>query len=131
MIRWKSLLLGAITFLAAHAVEAAAWKTWFHGEYAPWFLNSGRAVAFTAASLVVVGLIVGVTTPARRGSMVAEWNIAAGAIAAMIVVLFAVGPGTLFPIAIVIGGAVVGVSSVAGVLTGSALRAGLSRSSRT
>jgi uncharacterized membrane protein len=130
MIRWKSVLLGAITFLAAHAVESAAWTTWFRGVYAPWFLNSGRALAFTAGSLVIIGLVVGINTAARRESTIAAGNFLAGAIAAMIVVLFAVGPGTLFPIAIIIGAAVLGVSSAAGVFAGSALRSGLSRSSR-
>jgi hypothetical protein len=130
MIRWKSVLLGAMTFLAAHAVESAAWTTWFRGEYAPWFLNSGRAVAFTAGSLLIIGLAVGLNTSAWRDSMITAGNLLAGAIAAMVVVLFAVGPGTLFPIAIAIGAVVLGVSSAAGVLAGSALRSGLSRSSR-
>jgi len=130
MIRWKSALLGAMAFLAAHIVESAAWTTWFHGEYAPWFLNSGRAVAFTAGSLLIIGLVAGINTPAWRDSMITAGNLLAGAVAAMIVVLFAVGPGTLFPIAIVIGAAVLGVSSAAGVFAGSALRSGLSRSSR-
>jgi hypothetical protein len=130
MIRWKSVLLGAIAFLAAHLIESAAWTTWFHGEYAPWFLNSGRAVAFTAGLLLIIGLAAGINTVAWRDSMITAGNVLAGAVAAMIVVLFAVGPGTLFPIAIVIGAAVLGVSSAAGVFAGAALRSGLSRSSR-
>jgi len=130
MIRWKSVLLGAMAFLAAHVVESAAWTTWFHGEYAPWFLNSGRAVAFTAGSLLIMGLVAGINTSAWRDSMITAGNVLAGAVAAMIVVLFAVGPGTLFPIAIVIGAVVLGVSSAAGVFAGWALRSGLSRSSR-
>jgi hypothetical protein len=130
MIRWKSVLLGAIAFLAAHMIESAAWTTWFHGEYAPWFLNSGRAVAFTAGLLLIIGLVAGINTVAWRDSMITAGNVLAGAVAAMIVVLFAVGPGTLFPIAIVIGVAVLGVSTAAGVFAGSALRSGLSRSSR-
>jgi hypothetical protein len=130
MIRWKSALLGAVAFFAAHLIESAAWTTWFDGEYTPWFLNSGRAVAFTAGLLLIIGLAAGITTLAWRDSMITAANVLAGAVAAMIVVLFAVGPGTLFPIAIVIGVAVLGVSSAAGVFAGSALRSGLSRSSR-
>jgi len=130
MIRWKSVLLGAIAFLAAHLIESAAWTTWFHGEYAPWFLNSGRAVAFTAGLLLIIGLAAGINTFGWRDSMITAGSVLAGAVAVMIVVLFAVGPGTLFPIAIVIGVAVLGVSSAAGVFAGSALRSGLSRSSR-
>src|SRR5882672_448998 len=110
MIRPKLLFLGAATFFAAHAVEVAGWSNWFHGVYAPWFLNSGRAVAFTAASLMAVGAIVALTNPDRGTWLIAAVNLAAGASAAMIVILFAVGPGTIFPIAITIGAAVVGIS---------------------
>src|SRR5215510_5025680 len=114
MIRSKLLFLGAATFLAAHAVEVAGWKSWFYGVYAPWFLNSSRAVAVTAGALMIAGAIVALTTPDRTGWLVAGLNLAAGAMAAMIVVLFSVGPGTLFPIAITIGAMVVAVSSIAG-----------------
>jgi hypothetical protein len=122
MIRSKLLFLGAATFLAAHAVEVAGWRSWFYGVYAPWFLNSSRAVAVTAGALMIVGAIVAVTTPDRRTWLIAGLNLAIGAIASMIVVLFAVGPGTLFPLAIAIGAAVVTVSSVAGALAGAAIR---------
>ena len=122
MIRQKLLFLGAATFLAAHAVEVAMWSAWFDGRYAPWFLNSSRAVALTAASLLVVGAIVALTGFDRQRWLIVGLNLAAGAAAAMIVVLFAVGPGTLFPIAMVIGTLVVGASSVAGALAGAAVR---------
>jgi len=122
MIKPKLLFLGAATFLAAHGVEATAWSRWFYGVYAPWFLNSGRAVAFTTASLMAVAAIVAIVSNSRLPWLVAGLNLAAGAVGAMIVVLFAVGPGTLFPIAIAIGAAVVGVSSLAGALAGRAVR---------
>jgi hypothetical protein len=59
LTRWKDVLLGGAAFLAAHAVEVWAWRTWFApaGDFAAWFLNSGRAVAFTAACLFVVSAI--------------------------------------------------------------------------
>jgi hypothetical protein len=130
MIRPKLLFLGAATFLATHAVEAAGWREWFYGLYAPWFLNSSRAVALTAASLMVVGAIVAVGIRDRRMWLVAGLNLAAGASAAMIIVLFAVGPGTLFPIAIAIGAIVLGISSVAGAVAGAAVRYAGSRAPR-
>lgn len=130
MIRSKLLFLGAVTFLAAHAVEVAGWRSWFYGVYAPWFLNSSRAVAVTAGALMIVGAIVALTTPDRRGWLIAGLNLAAGAMAAMIVVLFSVGPGTLFPIAITIGAMVVAASSVAGALAGAAVRYAGSRTPR-
>jgi hypothetical protein len=130
MIRPKLLFLGAATFLAAHAVEVAGWRDWFSGVYAPWFLNSSRAVALTAGSLMVVAAVVALAIPDRRLWLVAAVNLAAGATMAMVVVLFAVGPGTLFPIAIAIGAAVIGVSSGAGALAGAAVRYASSRSPR-
>ena len=130
MIKPKLLFLGAATFVAAHAVEVAGWRDWFHGVYAPWFLNSGRAVAVTAGSLMVVAAIVALTVSDRREWFVAGLSLAAGAAIAMAAVLFAVGPGTLFPIAIAIGAAVIAVSSAAGAFAGMAVRYVSSRSPR-
>jgi len=129
MIRPKLLILGAATFLAAHAVEHG-WSHWFYGVYAPWFLNSSRAVAFTAASLMAIGAIVALASADRRTWLIAGLNLAAGATAAMTVILFAVGPGTLFPIAITIGALVVGISSIAGALAGAAVRYAARRAPR-
>ena len=47
-----------------------------------------------------------------------------GAAAALAVVLFATGPGTLFPIALAIGLTVVVTASVGGALAGALLRGG-------
>src|SRR5215468_7368571 len=76
MIRPKLLILGAATFLAAHAVENG-WSHWFYGVYAPWFLNSSRAVAFTAASLMAIGAIVALASADRRTWLLAGLNLAA------------------------------------------------------
>jgi len=119
MIRWKSAALGAAVFGAAHLVLSARWREWFQpgGDFPPWFLNSGRAVALTAALLFMAGVVVGLTTrgPARE-SIVAGGNLAGGAIVAMCVVLAFTGPGTLFPIALTIGAGVIVFNCVAGAL---------------
>ena len=47
MLHAIGFVVGAIAFWAAHGVEAAHWHDWFHGEYEPWFLNSGRGILFT------------------------------------------------------------------------------------
>jgi hypothetical protein len=120
MIRWKSTLLGAGTFAVAHLVEATWWLTWFRGVYAPWFLNSGRAVAFTAGCQFLASAIVSTRDP--RETLVRGAYVAAGAAAAMVVVLAVVGLGTLFPIALAIGAIVLAATSVAGGLAGSGLR---------
>jgi hypothetical protein len=124
MIRWKSAVLGAVVFVTAHLVLMAGWREWFGGDdVPPWFLNSGRAVAFTAGSLFLASVVAGLRT---RGmppdAMVTGGTVAAGAIVAMCVVLALTGPGTLFPIALSIGAGVATISSAAGALAGSAIR---------
>ena len=108
-LEWKSLLVGALAFVAGHYLEAAGWGTWFRGgEHPPWFLNDGnRAVLFMMACMFVTTLITGVLwARGKHDAIVHGGNVTAGAVAAMIVLIFAApgGPGNLFPIAIVIGG---------------------------
>src|SRR5215212_10783906 len=114
MLRWTSVLLGAATFLAAHAVERAWWRSWFSAEWEPFFLNSGRAVAFTAACVLIAGLLAALLARDRRDALIHAGNVTAGAVAVMIVTLFSAGPGTLFPIAIVLGTVILAVGSYLG-----------------
>ena len=111
-LRWRSVVLGAAAFLAAHAVLVAKWATWFGGRWEPWFLNdSGRAVAMTAAVLFVAALAAGLLWARDRGDAIVHGvNVAAGAAAAMTGVLVAVGPGTIFPI-VIVGGVVIALAS--------------------
>ena len=121
MIRWKSLGIGAAAFTVAHLVEIAAWSSLFAGNtFAPWFLNSSRAGAFTALSLALVAALT--AGHAISEAIVRGINVGVGAAAAMIIVLMAVGPGTLFPIAVAIGLSIVVTASVAGALAGAFLR---------
>jgi hypothetical protein len=116
MMRWTSLMLGAATFLATYAVERAAWS-WFGPANPPWFLNSGRAAAFTAGCVLVAGLLAGAFARDRDDGLVHGGNVAAGAALAMVLVLFlGPGPGTIFPIALAFGAVVVAASSFVGVL---------------
>ena len=52
----------------------------------------------------------------RRDALIHAGNVTAGAAAVMIVTLFSAGPGTLFPIAIVFGIAILAVGSYLGAL---------------
>ena len=113
---WKAVTLGAATFMAAHLVRTLAWQTWFHGSYDPWFLNSGRAMAFTVALLAVAGAMVSAAN--RRESIIRGANAAAGALAAMIAILVVIGPGNLFPIVIAFGAVIAVASTGAGALAG-------------
>ena len=120
MVRWTSVLVGGAAFLAAHLVQTLAWRGWFHGTFEPWFLNSGRAAAFTAALLAGAGALVSASD--RRESIIRGANVAAGALAAMIVVLSVIGPGNLFPLVVAIGATIVVASGGAGALAGWGLR---------
>jgi hypothetical protein len=119
VISWKNVAAGGLTFLIAHAIEVEAWPVFDPaGGTTPWFLNAGGALAFTAAALLVIGFLSALTTSNRLSTIARGGSIAAGAIAAMTVVLFAKGPGTLFPIALAIGAAIAIASSISGAMLG-------------
>jgi hypothetical protein len=86
-----------------------------------WFLNSGVGVALVAGVLAGACAVLAVVTPKSR-----MWQVsgafAAGAIAAMIVSLLVIGPGTLFPIVIAIGGGLIVIAALAGGAVGSSAR---------
>ena len=112
--RWFGFALGLLTFVAAHAIEVFMWVPWFGGVHDPWFLNAGRAAAFTMGSLFVVGLIGGALRVSGLG-------MAAGAGAAMAVVLMRGGGGSIFPIVLAAGGLLILVSSTLGAWIGQEL----------
>ncbi len=120
-LRGLGVAAGLVAFLAAHAAEAAAWTTWFGGQYAPWFLNSGRAAAFTAGCVLVVSALFGaVERPGRPiDAVLTGTSVAAGAAISMIFVLFAwIGPGTIFPIVLAFGLLILESAAVAGAVLG-------------
>jgi hypothetical protein len=98
------------------------WAAWFGGAHDPWFLNSAHAVAFTLGIMFVLSVVSGVL--GFSGPFVA-----AGGVMAMAAVLFWMpgGPGTIFPIVLVIGAGFVGGSGLLGAWIGKEL-AGLLRS---
>ncbi len=115
--RGTGFIAGLLIFVAAHGVEVLKWAVWFGGAHDPWFLNSGRAVAFTMGCLFV-------------GSVASGWlrlsglMIAAGAATAMTVVLFVKdeGPGTIFPIVIAVGTVCILAISLLGAWLGGEIR---------
>lgn len=124
MIRWKPLLSGALTFVAAHLILVATWQTWFGGGdgFPPWFMNSKAAVAFTAAMFAAVSAVVAAGPPGQRleSAIAAACFFAFGAVVVMAVLLFRVpgGPGSIFPITIGIGAIVLTSASVGGAAAG-------------
>jgi hypothetical protein len=125
LTRWRDVVLGAATFLAAHAVEVWAWRAWFapRGDFGAWFLNSGRAVAVTVLCLFVVSLVSGaVGSAGQRDSLLRGASFSGGAIAVMTVVLFTIGPGTIWPIVLISGAAIIAASGVIGAFAGWVIR---------
>jgi hypothetical protein len=106
MLRLKSFALGAVAFLAAHFVESRFWRQWFEpgGGHQPWFLNSGRGVALTTAVLGVAAVLAAVAWARDQSDANAHaLNLAIGAALAMGLTLLAIGPGTIFPIVLLLG----------------------------
>jgi hypothetical protein len=118
MLRLLGFSVGALAFGVAHVVERAQWHGWFHGEYEPWFLNSGRAILFTLGCVWLVGAAVAALNPSTRP--VRGITIGAGAFAAMTTVMFLSesGPGTIFPIVLVAGGVLLLLGSATGAWMG-------------
>jgi len=118
VFRVTAFLTGAAAFAAAHAVEVAGWHRAFApaSAHAAWFLNSGRAVAFTAACLFCASFICSWLSQSTRisGVLLAS-NLAGGAVVAMTAVLVGIGPGSIFPVALAIGALIVGVACGGGV----------------
>lgn len=130
MIRWRGFVLGALTFLAAHAVLLAGWRSWFEpgGAHTAWFLNSGRGVAFTVVCLVAgSALAAGFGRDQTLRDRIATGGaFALGAVVAMAGVLFTGDAGTIFPIVLVVGAIIALASALAGALAGGAVRSALS-----
>ena len=113
--------IGAVAFLAAHALEAWHWSDWFKGQYEPWFLNSGRAILFTLGLLWVASA--STAALARSPRQARGLAIGGGAFAAMAALLFNdPGPGTIFPGVLAAGAVVLLSSSLAGAWAGTAVK---------
>jgi hypothetical protein len=107
-------LAGAVAFAAAQAILFL-----IAGEPAGptidgtgWFLNSGLGIAVMAATVTVVSLLVSKAFPP---SLWRGWTaFVAGGVAALAAAVFLFGPGTIFPIVIAAGAAVIAVAALAG-----------------
>jgi hypothetical protein len=128
-MRWLLVLVGAVTFIAAHAIEVAA----HIGGPDPWFISAASSALVTAAAMFVAGIGAGLGTAGLLlDAFVAGVLLTAGAVISLVITLFAHsgGPGNLFPIAILIGTTIVAVSSVAGALGGWLVRRSIPRTPR-
>jgi hypothetical protein len=108
------MLAGAAAFAAAQAflflVAGSSAPHMIDGE--GWFLNSGTGTAVMAAVLAAVSLIVSRALPAPLWQ---RWGLfVSGGVVALVAAVFLFGPGTIFPLVIVAGAAVIAVASLAG-----------------
>ena len=117
--QWLSVVLGVFAFCAAQiplliATPAVA------GINAPgWFLNSGRSVLLVGSILAAGAAVLRVRKLASDRDAVLY---GIGAVTAMIVTLFVIGPGTIFPIVIVFGTGIVVFAVGLGATCGAAVR---------
>jgi hypothetical protein len=114
--RILAVVIGALTFAITHVVLVVKWTSWFHGQFEPWFLNTASATQLTLACLFVTSLIAGLF----EISGLFVWL---GAAIAMVVVMsLPPGPGTLWPIAMAIGGFMLALAILSGSMLGLGVR---------
>lgn len=116
------MLTGSATFVVVHRLIVVSWQSTFNGaaNFAPWFLNSGKAILWMILAYVFVGFFASLFVGRRTAGAWLDTGTttATGGAIAMIFVLFTMagGPGTIFPIVIVGGWLFL----LAGSLTGAA-----------
>lgn len=94
--------------LLTGAVSAAAMQAW-----TGWWLNSGTGVAWTLALLFLLGALVGTKdTQSQWAGPVALW---AGSMMGLASSLFWLGPGTIWPIVLLVSSVLTGGTVVVGV----------------
>jgi hypothetical protein len=110
-------LAGAVAFAAAQAVLflVAGQATDASIDDAGWFLNSTAGITTMALVLSIVAAAAGRVLPSR-GVWQGWAGLTAGASLALVVAVFVLGPGTIFPIVIGAGIAVIGVAALVGSL---------------
>jgi hypothetical protein len=80
-----------------------------------WFLNSGRNVATIGS---VIGVVSALIAARRQWRLRDTATFGLGVLIAMVATLFTIGPGTIFPIVIIIGAALAGVATLVGTAVG-------------
>ncbi len=113
------LILGGITFVAAQVPLLEPPPT-SGGENMGWFLNSGQSLL--TILLAVAAIAMAQTALGWSSPMAGAIAVSVGATIAMVITLFQIGPGNLFPIVIVMGGVFLGGAAFAGMGIGLALR---------
>lgn len=119
------VIVGAAGFLVLQLVLALSWSRLdqWGGKPKAWFLNADASTAFGAGACFVVAFACAVAFRLPpRSRLLAGGALVAGAVASMTLVLFAIGPGNLWPIVLIFGSAIVVPSSSAGYALGALAR---------
>jgi hypothetical protein len=85
-----------------------------------WWLNSGRAAGTMLVAEFVAAFVLAVWKSRGRKERIISWW--AGGLAGMALFLFATGPGTIWPLALVVAAIVTAAPILAGVAVASMLR---------
>lgn len=91
-----------------------------------WFLNTAASLAAVVGIIAAASAVLALVTP-HSNVWQGSGAFAAGATIAMAVSLFVIGPGNIFPIVIVVGGAFITIAAFAGGVLVVAARALLRR----
>ena len=120
---WKShvvpLVAGGLAFAVAQ-VWLLATSTGSGTPDPGWFLNDQQAGLSVLATVALVSALVAAFRTTRWLASGATFT--AGAVVAMTIVLFAIGPGTIFPIVIAVGTVVLAAAAFLGTGLGWLLR---------
>jgi hypothetical protein len=111
------IVIGVAAFGVAHGLITGAWlRAALTPDplIRPWFTNSTGAVLLTSAIVAAGAFAFAIGAADRRGAMARGVTVSAGAMAAMLTVMFRTGAGTLGPIVFIVGGAVLVAAGAAG-----------------
>lgn len=113
-VDWKLVPGGAAAFVAVHYIVVLAWPRVVRSQPAMdgWWLNASSTVAAVFAAMAVVSWLVLRRAPKTLATSTVAWL--AGTMLGMTLALFAVGPGTIWPIVLVVGWTVLAVSVAIG-----------------
>ena len=124
---WKvhllPLMAGGLTFAAVQGWLLATSNG--SGPDPGWFLDEPDAGLAVLTTIALASALVAVFRLTHWLASAAAFT--AGAVVAMTIVLFSIGPGTIFPIVIVFGTLVLGMASLIGAVLGWLLRTAWNR----
>ena len=120
MASWRNACLGATAFLLAHGILRWQWPLLAGAgrDEIAWFTNAPLGAVVGAALMIVAAA----TTAARAPNRDARWHrvrwVAGGGVGAMLLALPIVGPGTIAPLAALVGAMLLAAGALFGGMLG-------------